>query len=219
MAEACEAFGIPVIGGNVSLYNESRGSDIDPTPVIGLLGMIDDLARRPPGVSLVDGGRLVMLGEPSASLAGSRWAFDHGHRGGMLADLDVHAHARLAALVRSLVAGDVLRGAHDVGNGGLGLALAEMAVPSGIGVNVARVADHAELFSEAPSRVVVCVDPEDLTVVENAAAAAGVTATRLGVAMGDRISVKGLLDVALADATSSWRDRLPDALGAGTTQG
>jgi phosphoribosylformylglycinamidine synthase II len=219
MAEACRAFGIPVIGGNVSLYNESRGSDIDPTPVVGLLGMIDDLQRRPPGVTLVEGGRLVMLGRPSSALAGSRWAFAQGHRGGMLADLDVDAHSRLAELVRSLVSGGVLRGAHDVSTGGLGVALAEMAVRSGIGVNLARIADHAELFSEAPSRVVVCVDAEDVTVVENAAEAAGVPATRIGVAMGDRISVKGLLDVALADATTTWRDRLPDTLGGGTTQG
>ena len=84
---------------------------------------------------------------------------------------------------------------------------------------VARVADHAELFSEAPSRVVVCVAADDLAPVERAAEAAGVTATRLGVATGDRLVVKDLLDVGLADATRAWRDRLPDALGAGTTQG
>src|SRR5690606_10529045 len=78
MAEACSAFGVPVIGGNVSLYNESRGANIDPSPVIGLLGTIDELRRRPPGVRLVDGGRILLLGAPSSALAGSRWAFDQG---------------------------------------------------------------------------------------------------------------------------------------------
>jgi phosphoribosylformylglycinamidine synthase subunit PurL len=219
MAEACNAFGIPVVGGNVSLYNESRGTNIDPTPILGMLGMIDLLDRRPPGVGLVEGGRIVMLGEPSSELAGSRWAFDLGHRGGSLAPLDGPAHSRLASLVRDLIAGGLVLGAHDVSTGGLGLALAEMAVASGVGFNVARIADHAELFSEAPSRAVLCVSAEDLTAVEAAAQAAGVPISRLGVATGDRLKVKDLLDVGLDDAVRAWRDRLPNALGSGTTQG
>jgi phosphoribosylformylglycinamidine synthase subunit PurL len=92
-------------------------------------------------------------------------------------------------------------------------------VRSGLGVNVARVADAAELFSESPSRVVVCVRPDDLTTVLNVFEQAGVPTSRIGVAGGDRITVKGLLDVALADAEAAWSGRLPDALGAGTTQG
>jgi phosphoribosylformylglycinamidine synthase subunit PurL len=219
MAEACRAFGIPVVGGNVSLYNESRGANIDPTPVIGMLGIIDLLDRQPPGARLVDGGRIVLLGEPSSELAGSRWAFERGRRNGSLAPLDGPAHSRLASLVRDLVNGGLVLGARDVSTGGLGVTLAEMAVASGVGFSVARIADHAELFSEAPTRVVLCVAAEDLTVVEAAAQAAGVPISRLGVATGDRLSVKDLLDVSLADATAAWRDRLPEALGSGTTQG
>ena len=79
MAEACRAFGIPVVGGNVSLYNESRGRDIDPTPVVGLVGVVDRLERPPPGVRLVDGGALVALG-PDATLA-RRLAVGVGARG------------------------------------------------------------------------------------------------------------------------------------------
>jgi phosphoribosylformylglycinamidine synthase subunit PurL len=219
MADACRSFGIPVVGGNVSLYNESKGANIDPTPIIGMLGMIDLLDRRPPGARLVDGGRLVLLGEPSSELAGSRWAFERGHRNGTLAPLDGPAHSQLASLVRDLVNGGLVLGARDVSTGGLGVTLAEMAVASGIGFSVARIADHAELFSEAPSRVVFCVAAEDLSAVEAAAQAAGVPISRLGVATGDRLSVKDLLDVGLADATEAWRDRLPTALGSGTTQG
>jgi len=106
-----------------------------------------------------------------------------------------------------------------VSSGGLGVALGEMAVRSGIGVNVARVADVAELFSESPSRAVLCVAPDQLTPVLNVLDHAGVPHARIGVATGDRLIVKGLLDVGLADATTEWRDRLPSALGAGTTQG
>ncbi|MEZ5143086.1 MAG: phosphoribosylformylglycinamidine synthase subunit PurL [Acidimicrobiales bacterium] len=219
MADACRAFDLPVVGGNVSLYNESRGANIDPTPVVGVLGLVDRLERRPPGVGLVDGGRLVLLGVTQPELSGSRWAHAKGHRGGRLPALDVDVHRRVADATRRLVEGGLLAGVHDVGAGGLGLALAEMAVRSGLGCSVARVADHAELFSESPSRVVLCVAPDLLQNVLNVCDHLGVPTARIGVAGGDRLAVKGLLDVPLAEAVQAWRDRLPEALGTGTTQG
>ena len=218
MSEACVAFGVPVIGGNVSLYNESLGTSIDPTPVVGMLGIIDALDRRPPGVTLSDGGRLLLIGVTQPELSGSRWARERGHRGGTLPTLDPAHHLAVADAVRSLVAGGLLTGLHDVSTGGLGVALAEMASRSGLGINAARVADHAELFSESPSRVVACVAPENLTAVENVLAAAGVPAARIGVAGGDRFSVKGLLDLPLAEVAGTFATRIPDALGAGTAQ-
>jgi phosphoribosylformylglycinamidine synthase II len=219
MGDACRALGIPVIGGNVSLYNESRGDNIDPTPVIGMLGLVDALERRPPGVGFVEGNRLVLVGVTQPELSGSLWARNQGHRTGRLPALDLALHTEVANVVRTLVIGGLLAGVHDVSSGGLGLALAEMAVTSGVGFNVARVADHAELFSESPSRVVLSVGPDQLTPVLNVLEHAGVPHARIGVATGDRLQVKGLLDVSLAEATAAWRDRLPAALGAGTTQG
>jgi len=218
MAEACEAFGIPVIGGNVSLYNESLGADIDPTPVVGMLGIVDRLDRRPPGVGLVDGGRLLLLGVTQPEVSGSRWARERGQRGGHLPALDVDVHRRVTDLTRTLVAGGLVEGVHDVATGGLGLALAEMASRSRLGVAVARVADAAELFSESPSRVVLCVDPERVRAVEAACEHAGVPVSRIGAAGGDRVSVKGLLDLALADVVGAWDQRIPSALGSGTAQ-
>jgi len=220
MTTACQAFGIPVVGGNVSLYNESQGTDIDPTPVVGLLGMTASLTTRPPGPNLVDGGRLVLLGPAGArTLDGSAWARARGHRGGGLPELDAVAHLAVAEVVRSLVAADLVAGVHDVASGGLGVALAEMAVRSGLGVTAARIADHVDLFDESPSRVVVCVAPDRLTAVLNVCEAAGVPTARIGVAGGDRFTVKGVVDLAVAEVVTSWRDRLPTALGQGTTQG
>lgn len=219
MGDTCRALGIPVVGGNVSLYNESRGSDIDPTPVVGMLGMIDSLTQPPPPVGFTAGGRLVLIGVTQPELSGSLWARNQGHRGGTLPTLDLEHHTAVANVVRQLVVGGMVAGVHDVSSGGLGLALAEMAVKSGIGFNVARIADAAELFAESPSRVVVCVAPELLQNVLNVCEHAGVPTARIGVAGGDRLTVKGLFDLGLAEATSAWRDRLPDALGAGTTQG
>jgi phosphoribosylformylglycinamidine synthase len=226
MSEACLALGLPVIGGNVSLYNESFGRDIDPTPVIGALGIIDRLAARPPGVTMVEGGTLVLLdasigrsdtGRQRPSLAGSRWAVElRHHRNGRLPQVDLAGHARLVDFVAAAVAEGVaggqglVQGIHDVSGGGLGVALAELAVRSGIGLSVSGVADHHELFTEAPSRVVVCTtDSHELL---SRAADAGVGFRVLGTAGGDRIVIDDLVDVALDQATDAWRTRLPDLL-------
>ncbi|HTJ75955.1 MAG TPA: phosphoribosylformylglycinamidine synthase subunit PurL [Acidimicrobiales bacterium] len=213
LAGTCRDLGVPVVGGNVSLYNSSDGVDIDPTPVIGVLGVIDELVRRPPGAGLVEGGELVLLGPPATSLDGSRWAETvHGHRGGSLPPLDVAAHVAVCHLVRELAADALVDGLHDVSDGGLGLALAEMAVRSGTGFDVHVHHGHAGLFSEAPSRVVACVADAHLVEVTRRAAAAGVALTRLGRAGGDRVAINGLVDVALADAVATWKGALPAQL-------
>ncbi len=216
MAGACLALGIPVIGGNVSFYNESHGRDIDPTPVVGVLGLIEQLDRPPPGIGLREGGAIWLLGPRGRELGGSRWALiSHGHRGGELPPLDLDLHRRLIETVAGLASHEgIVRGIHDVGEGGLGVALAEMAVGSGTGFRVAGVAGHNELFSESPSRVVVCVDPggaEDE--LRRRAAAAGLPLVRLGEAGGDRLVVEGLVDLGLAKATERWRGALASLLG------
>jgi len=226
MREACLALGLPVIGGNVSLYNESHGRDIDPTPVIGGLGLIDRLAVRPPGVTLVEGGTLVLLdasigtrdaGRRPPSLAGSRWAVQlRNHRNGTPPPIDLVGHGRLVGFIAGLVAegvagGDgLVHGIHDVSGGGLGVALTELAVRSGVGVQVSGVADHHELFTEMPSRVVVCTTRRQELLSRSADAGVGFRV--LGTAGGDRISIDGLVDLDLAEATAVWRGRLPDLL-------
>src|SRR5690606_9628274 len=89
MAEACRALGVPVLGGNVSLYNESRGQNIDPSPVLGVVGMVDHLDRRPPPAALVAGTTVVSLGDAPTSLAGSRWLWERGEHGGPAPTLDL----------------------------------------------------------------------------------------------------------------------------------
>jgi phosphoribosylformylglycinamidine synthase len=222
LGEACSAFGLPVIGGNVSLYNESRGTDIDPTPVVGVLGIVDRLDRRPPGVTLADGARLVLLGSDLAgappSLAGSAVAWASGQKGGSLAPFDGPAQTAVADLVRSLVNEGALAGVHDCSSGGIGVALAELSVRSGIGVS-ATVPSSAHLLAEQPSTVVACVTDAEALLAR--AADAGVPAVELGAAGGDRFAISwgsGELDLSVDEVTATWRDRLPEALGAGTTQ-
>jgi phosphoribosylformylglycinamidine synthase len=216
LAEACRALDLPIVGGNVSLYNESQGRDIDPTPVVGVVGLIDRLERPVPGPSLAPGERLVLLGQTVPSPVGSRWADEHGPSAALpgepLPPLDLAGHRNLVGLVAELVGDGVVTGLHDVSDGGLGVALAEMAVRSRTGVVVRGIATAAELFSESPSRVVVCaVEPEEIVA---RARAAGVTTTELGIAGGDSLVVEGLVDVALVDLVHAWRSTLPERLAA-----
>ncbi|HKA04656.1 MAG TPA: AIR synthase related protein, partial [Acidimicrobiales bacterium] len=219
MAEACRAFEVPVVGGNVSLYNESHGRDIDPTPVVGVLGVIDRLERRPPDPSLVNGTTLVLVGpEPAqASLTGSRWAWERGGRGGVLPSLDPGRHRAVADLVRAAVMDGLVSGVRDVAEGGLGLALAEAAVAGGVGVRIGGVDGHGALFAESPSRAIVCVAADRRADLADRAEAGGVPLRTLGRVGGDRLEVEGLLDVAVSALSAAWRDRLPSAFGVAVT--
>ncbi|HVA73844.1 MAG TPA: phosphoribosylformylglycinamidine synthase subunit PurL, partial [Acidimicrobiales bacterium] len=216
MSEACRALGLPVIGGNVSLYNESRGRDIDPTPVVGTLGLVKRLETAPAGPALTPGSRIVLLGsvDGPVSLAGSKWAVERrGHRGGKLAGIDFEFHARLVALVADIAGtSGLVDGIHDVSEGGLGVALTEMAVRSGVGCRVAGIPDHVALFGEGPSRVLLSVPSGTLQRVLDLAESAGVPASVLGEAGGDRVVFEGLADIGVAETTRAWKGALPLAL-------
>jgi phosphoribosylformylglycinamidine synthase len=225
MAEACRALSVPVVGGNVSLYNESRGHDIDPTPIVGVVGMIDRLVAAPPGAGLVDGTRIVVLGSEPDTLSGSRWAWRQGHRSGRPPALDLAAHRTVCDLVRDLVADGLVLGVKDTADGGLAVALAEMAAASGVGASVQAPegADHRWAFGETPSRFVLSVDPAAIAEVHRRHTAAGVAAALVGEAGGDRFTISGLpgagIDAPLATITDAWRGALPSLLAHGTTQG
>jgi phosphoribosylformylglycinamidine synthase subunit PurL len=221
MSEACEALGIPVIGGNVSFYNESRGSDIDPTPVAGVIGIIDELNDMPPVPRTTEREHLVVLGSTAAELGGSEWAaIVHGLDGGLPPVADLDGAVRLHAFVRDLVVERTVSGVHDCADGGLAVTLAEMAFGGGVGFHVAPEAHlpaAAWCFSESSNRVVVSVDARRLPTVLQRAADAGIHAVDLGVAGGDRLVVDGAFDVSLVDAERVWREAIPTALGVTVT--
>jgi phosphoribosylformylglycinamidine synthase len=218
LADGCRAFGLPVIGGNVSLYNETGGTDIHPTPVVGVLGLVDRLDSRPPGAGLAAGDQVLLAGPVSTAdeLGGSAWAWRRGEQGGALPTLDTAAHTAVAALVRGLVTDGVVSGVHDVASGGLAVAVAEMAITSGVG---ARIDASVDLFGEAPSRVLLSVPAGAQQEVRSRAGALGVDLTELGEAGGDRLRLGAGIVLALDAVHEAWRDRLPTALGAGVTQG
>jgi phosphoribosylformylglycinamidine synthase len=212
MSEACRALDLPVIGGNVSFYNESRGTDIDPTPVVGVLGVIDALHRRPPPGALRAGDTIVLLGETRPELGGSEWATRHGFRQGAPPAADLDAGRALHELVAALASEGAVAGIHDCADGGVAVALAEMAITGSTGFGVA-IGDALACFSESASRVVCSVAPADVDRLLARAAACGVAATVLGEAGGPRLVARDAFDVSLAEATRAWRDAIPGALG------
>jgi phosphoribosylformylglycinamidine synthase II len=214
MSEACTALSIPVVGGNVSFYNESLGHDIDPTPVVGVLGVVDELDDRPPPAALAEGTRIVVLGATANELGGSEWAaVVHGLDGGMPPRADVAGAHAVHQLVRALVSGGLVDGVHDCSDGGLAVALAERAIAGECGFDVS-IGGALECFSESASRVVCAVDPALVDEVLLRAGTAGVPVAAVGEARGDRLIAAGSFDVALSDASRAWRDAIPNALGA-----
>jgi phosphoribosylformylglycinamidine synthase len=215
MSEACEALHIPVIGGNVSFYNESRGVDIDPTPVVGMVGVVDDLTAAPPPPALVPGSRIVLVGTTEPEVGGSEWATAAGLRDGAPPRADLDVADRVHELVRALVRERAVLGVHDCSDGGLAIAVAEMAIVGGCGAQLELGdGDHAPAlgwFSESASRVLVSVAPDAVDGVLQRARDTGVRAQALGDAGGDRI-VSADFDVAVADASRAWREAIPRAL-------
>ncbi len=220
MADACRALGLPVIGGNVSLYNESGGSDIDPTAVIGTLGLVEHLVERPPSVGWSEGETVLLLGADDAGLlGGSQLAVDYlNNRDGRLFDLDLAEFATTAALVAGMVAEHaagrpgLLGSVHDVGSGGMAVALAEMAIAGDVGATVSTGVSTAGLFSERPGRfLVTSTDPE---AVAAQAEIAGVPCRVLGHTGGDSLVLVGQLDLAVSTLAQRSATALESALDA-----
>ena len=225
MTEACLAYGLPVIGGNVSLYNESGGVDIDPTPVVGTLGFVEELLERPPSLAWEAGETLVLVGEREAigarafSLAGSSVAVDvAGRRGGTLFVMDSDAHKATCAFVANLVAESagghdgLLASIHDVGSGGIALAAAEMATASGVGVRVEGIQGIAEAFCEHPGRFLATT--RDLDALVERANVAGVALSVLGQTGGDDLSIDALVSLSLEALIYRSNHALGEALDA-----
>jgi phosphoribosylformylglycinamidine synthase II len=213
MSAACRALGVPVVSGNVSLYNETDGEPIYPTPMVGALGKIDDADRRAGAAFRDPGDAIVLLGEAEDWLGGSLYlAARHDAVAGRLPRFDLEAEARLQRLLVELVGADLLRSAHDVADGGLAVAVVESAIlgRQGADVELGPGAERAEarLFGEGQSRAIVSAAPAELARVLQAAARAGVPARRIGRVGGARVRFGEWIDLPLADAAEAWEQAL-----------
>jgi phosphoribosylformylglycinamidine synthase len=209
--------GTPVIGGNVSFYNQTGDVAINPTPVVGVLGVIDDVARRTPIAFTDEGDTLLLLGTTGDDFGGSEWAWAaHRHLGGTPPPLDLAAEKALGEI---LVAGSrdgMLTAAHDLSDGGLAQALVESCLRGGNGVRVV-LPDGADpfvwLFSESASRAVVAVPRSEELRFTEMCAARSFPCTRIGVVVGDTVEVQGQFEVPLAELRAAWEGTLPRLFG------
>jgi phosphoribosylformylglycinamidine synthase II len=213
LADGCRELGLPVTGGNVSLYNQTGETAINPTPVIGVLGVHADVRRRVPAGWRQAGETVLLLGETRPEFGGSAWAaVVHGHLGGRPPVLDLAAEKALAELMAGLGADGLVSSAHDLADGGLAQALTESALRYGVGARLAVDGDPtAALFSESGARVVVTT--ADPAAVRAAAEAAGVPVRELGTTGGDALVLDGLLELPLAELREAWTATLPALFG------
>jgi len=227
IGEACRALDIPITGGNVSLYNETDGSAIIPTPVIGVVGLIEDASRVCARVFPSDGLDIVLIGDNPGELGGSEYLKTIlGHLRGVPPVLDMAREHALHRLLVDLIGRGLVRSAHDCAEGGLAVTLSECCFDTGgMGAEVTVRAARSDggvdrlaatLFGESASRVIVSVAAGQLDVVLGAARAAGLTAERIGRTGGSRIrvSVDGALavDVPVQEAERRWATALAERL-------
>jgi phosphoribosylformylglycinamidine synthase subunit PurL len=218
MGEACRALGTPVTGGNVSFYNETDGESIHPTPIVGMLGVLDDTSKRVDIAFRNPGDLIVLLGKTMAELGGSEYAWTfHRHLGGSPPELDLDREKALLELLVSLADDGRLASAHDCSEGGLGVTLAESAIAGAIGARIDPTASgpvpYIWLFSESASRAVVSCSEGDLDAVLDAAGAAGVPAEIIGIVGGEDLVAGALLHVPVADLAATYERALREMLG------
>ncbi|HVE98749.1 MAG TPA: phosphoribosylformylglycinamidine synthase subunit PurL [Mycobacteriales bacterium] len=215
LAEGCAAMGTPITGGNVSFYNQTGDDPINPTPVVGVLGLIDDVSCRTPLAFSTPGDTIVLLGETRDELGGSEWAWvAHRHLGGLPPRVDFAAERALGEVLIAAAGSGAVSAAHDLSEGGLAQALVESCLRGGHGA-VLDVPDGVDLFvtlfSESAARAVVATpDPAE---VLRLADELGVPATVVGVVGGDALVLRGAFDVTLDDLRDAWESTLPRLFG------
>ncbi|GGM46879.1 phosphoribosylformylglycinamidine synthase subunit PurL [Longimycelium tulufanense] len=216
LADGCRELGIPVTGGNVSFYNQTGGTAILPTPVVGVLGVIDDVRRRvPAGIGAEAGETLLLLGDTRDEFGGSEWAHVvHGHLGGRPPAVDL---AREKLLAEVLVAGSrdgMVSAAHDLSEGGLAQALVEAALAGQTGCRVVLPADvdpFVWLFAESAGRALVAIPRSEELRFTDMCSARGLPWTRIGVVdpASKALEIQDVATVDLAELRAAWEGTLP----------
>jgi phosphoribosylformylglycinamidine synthase len=223
IGEACVALGTPVVSGNVSLYNETEGRAVFPTPTIGMVGLVEDCARHAQTGFTASGEVIALLGEPVAThLGGSEYLRTvHGKVQGMPPPLDYAREKAVQGAVRGLVRAGLVTSAHDLSDGGLAVALAEMCFPHDLGARVSLPAApgrlDAQVFGEDAGRILIAFKAPRQAEVEALAKALGAPLTVLGTVGGESMRVesagKVLLDAPASELKALWAGALAKVVG------
>ena len=216
LKDACAELGIPVTGGNVSLYNQTGETAILPTPVVAVLGVVDDVTRRTPTGFVAEGERVLLLGETREELSGGEWAHVvHGHVGGTPPVVDLAAERSLAELLHEAVG--LVTSAHDLSDGGLAQTLAESCLRHDVGASVSLAGVAADpfvaLFAESVARVVVTVPEADVDRLTALAERHDVPVVSLGTTGGSVLEVEDRFAIELTTLRDAWTATMPAVLG------
>ncbi|GAA2859283.1 phosphoribosylformylglycinamidine synthase subunit PurL [Nonomuraea rubra] len=215
LADACRALGVPVTGGNVSFYNQTGSTAIHPTPVVGVLGVIEDVAKRVPSGFTGEGLRVVLLGDTGAEFGGSEWAHvEHRHLGGLPPHADLEAEQALGTVLVEAGRRGLLEGSHDLSDGGLAVALAESCLARGVGAEVELTGDpFTDLFSESAARALVVVRPEAYDEFASLCGRHDVPCYGLGMTGGESLVVKDVFEVSVEELRETHTAALPALFG------
>lgn len=212
LADGCRAFGVPVVSGNVSFYNESYGEPIYPTPVVGMVGLLEDVEVRCSTGFKDEGDTVILIGETLSEIGGSQYlSVIHDVVAGEIPALDLELEAAVARVVREAISKKLLQSAHDCSDGGLGVTLAESAIAGNIGATLALDDDLAavdSLFSETQSRIVVSATPEKTDELIDLLVAADVPFSVIGEVGGDRFEIEGKISLALDELSTPFNEAL-----------
>ncbi|GAA4705178.1 phosphoribosylformylglycinamidine synthase subunit PurL [Kocuria gwangalliensis] len=223
LSDGCQELGVPVTGGNVSLYNQTGGVAINPTPVVALMGVLDDVARRTPSGWREDGQAIYLLGETADELDGSEWARVRGHLGGRPPKVDLKRERTLGDMLVNMSRDGMIDAAHDVSEGGLAATLSEMALRFGVGarIGLGEVADRdgvdtfTLLFSESQGRTVVAVPRSEEVRFKDMCTVRNYPFARIGVvdAESGALDVQGEFSVDLGALREAHSSTLPRYFG------
>ncbi|MEV4441684.1 phosphoribosylformylglycinamidine synthase subunit PurL, partial [Streptomyces sp. NPDC049577] len=216
LADGCLALGTPVTGGNVSLYNQTGETAIHPTPVVAVLGVIDDVNRRTPMAFREEGQLLYLLGDTHEELGGSAWSqVIHDHLGGLPPAVDLEREKLLAEILIAASRDGMIDAAHDLSDGGLIQAVTESCLRGGKGARLV-VPDGLDafvfLFSESAGRAVVSVPRSEELRFTDMCGARGLPAVRIGVVDGETIDVQGEFEIPLAELREAHEATIPGLL-------
>jgi phosphoribosylformylglycinamidine synthase len=215
IGEACRALDFPVVSGNVSLYNETNGQGILPTPTIGAVGVVDDVAVTASVRLKRDEDAIVLVGHTAGWLGQSIYLAEIlGREDGPPPPVDLAAERRNGDFVRQLVRSGQVDTVHDVSDGGIALAVAEMAIAGGIGAMLTGAPDdlplHAFLFGEDQGRYILACDVDQAADILYEASALGIPAMMLGLTGGDSLILPGHEAISVADLRAAHESWFPD---------
>ena len=218
LVDGCRELGVPVTGGNVSLHNRTGDESIRPTPLVGVLGVIDDVHRRIPSAFAHDGDAVVLLGTTKCEFGGSVYedVIHAGHLGGMPPMPHLDAEKALAAVMVEASKRGLLSSAHDLSDGGLAQALVESCLQGGLGVSVSLPEGEPSvmLFSESPARAIVSLSGADYREFKELCQEHGVPVARIGEVIDHgEFEVNGLFSLPCEEIERAWRRPIPGAMG------